>query len=209
MSRVERVLCDDERFASLIPGFAPRAPQLEMAKAVERALADSSALVVEAETGTGKTLAYLVPALLADGPTIISTGTKNLQEQLFFRDLPVVLKALGVHRRVALLKGRANYLCPYRLQLHLEEARFQTRETALQMQIVGRWAARTASGDTAELREIAEDAPVWPWVTSTAENCLGQECPEVNNCPVMRARQEAQEADLVVVNHHLFFANAA
>ncbi|WP_229144199.1 ATP-dependent DNA helicase [Alcanivorax sp. 1008] len=209
MSRVERVLCDDERFASLIPGFAPRAPQLEMAKAVEQALSDSSALVVEAETGTGKTLAYLVPALLADGPTIISTGTKSLQEQLFFRDLPVVLKALGVHRRVALLKGRANYLCPYRLQLHLEEARFQTRDTALQMQVVARWAARTASGDIAELREIPEDAPVWPWVTSTAENCLGQDCPEVTNCPVMRARQEAQEADLVVVNHHLFFANAA
>jgi len=209
LSRVERLLCDDQRFASLIPGFAPRAPQLAMAKAVEAALAEQSVLVVEAETGTGKTLAYLVPALLADGPTIISTGTKNLQEQLFFRDLPVVLKALGVHRRVALLKGRANYLCPYRMQLHLEEARFQTRETALQMQVVARWAARTSSGDVAELREIPEDAPVWPWVTSTAENCLGQECPEVANCPVMRARQEAQEADLVVVNHHLFFANAA
>ena len=209
MSAVERVLCDDQRFASLIPGFAPRAPQLDMAKAVEQALATHSALVVEAETGTGKTLAYLVPALLGDGPTIISTGTKSLQEQLFFRDLPVVLKALGVMRRVALLKGRANYLCPYRMKLHLEEARFQTRETATQMQVVARWAARTASGDIAELREIPEDAPVWPWVTSTAENCLGQDCPEVGNCPVMRARQEAQEADLVVVNHHLFFANAA
>jgi ATP-dependent DNA helicase DinG len=209
VSRVERVLCDDERFASLIPGFAPRAPQLAMAKAVEVALAQHSALVVEAETGTGKTLAYLVPALLAEGPTIISTGTKSLQEQLFFRDLPVVLKALGVHRRVALLKGRANYLCPYRMKLHLEEARFQTRETAQQMQVVSRWAARTATGDVAELREIPEDAPVWPWVTSSAENCLGQDCPDISNCPVMRARQEAQEADLVVVNHHLFFANAA
>ena len=209
MSRVEKVLCDDERFASLIPGFAPRAPQLEMARAIEQVLDNASALVVEAETGTGKTLAYLVPALLAQGPTIISTGTKSLQEQLFFRDLPVVLKALGVSRRTALLKGRANYLCPYRMKLHLEEARFQTRDTALQMQVVARWAARTASGDIAELREIPEDAPVWPWVTSTAENCLGQDCPEISSCPVMRARQEAQEADLVVVNHHLFFANAA
>ena len=209
MSRVEKVLCDDQRFASLIPGFAPRAPQLAMAQAVEKALDHASALVVEAETGTGKTLAYLVPALLADGPTIISTGTKSLQEQLFFRDLPVVLKALGVNRRTALLKGRANYLCPYRMKLHLEEARFQTRDTALQMQVVARWAARTATGDIAELREIPEDAPVWPWVTSTAENCLGQDCPEISSCPVMRARQDAQEADLVVVNHHLFFANAA
>ena len=167
LSRVEKVLCDDQRFASLIPGFAPRAPQLAMARAVEQALDSASVLVVEAETGTGKTLAYLVPALLADGPTIISTGTKSLQEQLFFRDLPVVLKALGVSRRTALLKGRANYLCPYRMKLHLEEARFQTRETALQMQVVSRWAARTASGDIAELREIPEDAPVWPWVTRT------------------------------------------
>ena len=209
MSRVEHLLRDDERFASLIPGFAPREPQLTMAVAVEQALASASALVVEAETGTGKTLAYLVPALLSEGPTIISTGTKSLQEQLFFRDLPVVLKALGVHRRVALLKGRANYLCPHRLKLHLEEARFQTRETALQMQVVARWAARTPNGDIAELREIPEDAPVWPWVTSTAENCLGQDCPEWSACPVMQARQQAQEADLVVVNHHLFFANAA
>src|SRR5690554_1753165 len=170
LSRVERLLCDDQRFASLIPGFAPRAPQLAMAKAVEAALAEQSVLVVEAETGTGKTLAYLVPALLSDGPTIISTGTKSLQDQLFFKDVPVVLKALGLRRRVALLKGRANYLCPYRMELHQEEGRFLTRETAEQLQIVVRWAARTRTGDLAELQELPEDAPVWPWVTSTADN---------------------------------------
>lgn len=209
MTQVTGLLADDGRFATLIPGFRARAPQREMAQAIETTLSEGGTLVVEAETGTGKTLAYLVPALLADGPTLVSTGTKSLQEQLFFRDLPVVLKALGIQRRVALLKGRANYLCPYRLALHLEEARFLTRETAEQMQIVARWAARTASGDVAELREIPEDAPVWPWVTSTAENCLGQDCPQAAECPVMRARQEAQEADLVVVNHHLFFADAA
>lgn len=209
MSRVSDILRDDQRLAAQIPGFAPRASQLAMAEAVEQTLHDEGLLVVEAETGTGKTLAYLLPALFSDGPTIISTGTKSLQEQLFFRDLPMVLKAFSLQRQVALLKGRANYLCPHRLKMHLEEARFQTRETAEQMQVVARWAARTSSGDVAELREIAEDAPVWPWVTSTADNCIGQDCPDISRCPVMKARQQAQEADLVVVNHHLFFADAA
>lgn len=209
MSQVTSLLADGGQVAQLISGFRSRAPQLEMAQAIETTLTEGGSLVVEAETGTGKTLAYLVPVLLSDGPTLISTGTKSLQEQLFFRDLPMVIKALGIHRRVALLKGRANYVCPYRLELHLEEARFLTRETAEQMQVVRTWAARTNTGDVAELREIPEDAPVWPWVTSTADNCLGQECPRVADCPVMKARQQAQEADLVVVNHHLFFADAA
>lgn len=196
-------------FSRLVSGFSPRGAQLEMARAVEDTLADASTLVVEAETGTGKTLAYLVPALLSDGPTIVSTGTKSLQDQLFFKDLPLVMEALGLHRRVALLKGRANYLCPYRLELHREEGRFLTRETAQQLQVVSRWAARTETGDLAELRELPEDAPVWPWVTSTSDNCLGQDCPEYSRCPLIRARQEAMEADLVVVNHHLFLADAA
>lgn len=209
MSQVTTLLGAEGRFAELIPGFRCREPQLQMAQAIEDALDRKASLVVEAETGTGKTLAYLVPALLADGPTIVSTGTKSLQEQLFFRDLPAVIKTLGIQRRVALLKGRANYLCPYRMSLHLEEARFLTRETAEQMQIVARWAALTKTGDVAELKEIPEDAPVWPWVTSTVENCLGQDCPRAAECPVLKARQQAQEADLVVVNHHLFFADAA
>ena len=209
MDDIVAILGDSGPFARHIDGFKPRAPQVTMASAVAEAIADGDALVVEAETGTGKTLAYLVPALLGHGVTLVSTGTKSLQEQLFFRDLPVALKALGIQRRVALLKGRANYLCPYRLQLHLEEARFLTRETAEQMQVVRHWAQRTASGDIAELRELPEDAPVWPWVTSTADNCLGQDCPSYSECPVMRARQAAQEADMVVVNHHLFFADAA
>jgi ATP-dependent DNA helicase DinG len=209
LSQVTTLLGAEGRFAEMIPGFRCREPQLHMAQAIEEALDQKGSLVVEAETGTGKTLAYLVPALLADGPTIVSTGTKSLQEQLFFRDLPAVIKTLGIHRRVALLKGRANYLCPYRMSLHLEEARFLTRETAEQMQIVARWAALTKTGDVAELKEIPEDAPVWPWVTSTVDNCLGQDCPRAAECPVLKARQQAQEADLVVVNHHLFFADAA
>lgn len=209
MSQVPELLGERGPFARHIEGFRTRAPQLAMAEAVEQALAEHGVLVVEAETGTGKTLAYLVPALMSAGPTVVSTGTKSLQDQLFFRDLPMVMKALGASRRTALLKGRGNYLCPYRMKLHLEEGRFLTRETTQQLQVVAHWAARTDSGDLAELRELPEDAPVWPWVTSTADNCLGQECPEYQNCPVMQARQKAQEADLVVVNHHLFFADAA
>lgn len=209
MTPVRELLDAGGPFARHIEGFSPRAPQQAMADAVEATLSEHGALVVEAETGTGKTLAYLVPALLSAGPTVVSTGTKSLQDQLFFRDLPMVMKALGASRRIALLKGRANYLCPYRMKLHLEEGRFLTRETVEQIQVVAHWAARTESGDLAELRELPEDAPVWPWVTSTADNCLGQECPEYQNCPVMQARQKAQEADLVVVNHHLFFADAA
>jgi ATP-dependent DNA helicase DinG len=209
LTGVRDILSDQGPFATHIEGFRPREPQQAMAEAVQETLQAQGALVVEAETGTGKTLAYLVPALLSEGPTVVSTGTKSLQDQLFFRDLPMVMNSLGVQRRVALLKGRANYLCPYRMKLHLEEGRFLTRETASQLQVVAHWAQRTKDGDLAELRELPEDAPVWPWVTSTADNCLGQECPEYDQCPVMKARQKAQEADLVVVNHHLFFADAA
>ncbi|WP_328594641.1 ATP-dependent DNA helicase [Alcanivorax sediminis] len=209
MTSARSHLTDLTRFAPLLPGYQPREPQLEMAEAVEKAIRGGGTLMVEAETGTGKTLAYLVPALLSEGPTLVSTGTKSLQDQLFFKDLPLVRKALGLPRKVALLKGRANYLCPYRLELHQEEARFLTRETVEQMQIVAHWAGRTRTGDIAELQQLPEDAPIWPWVTSTADNCLGTDCPSYQECPLMNARKEAQEADLVVVNHHLFFADAA
>ncbi|WP_133492540.1 ATP-dependent DNA helicase [Alcanivorax sp. 24] len=209
MTRASELLNDADHMGRLLDDYRPREPQLRMADAVDAAIRSHGTLLVEAETGTGKTLAYLLPALLGDGPTLVSTGTKSLQDQLFFKDLPVVLKALPVPRKVALLKGRANYLCPYRLELHQEEARFLTRETAEQLQVVAHWAGRTRTGDIAELKQLPEDAPVWPWVTSTADNCLGTECPRHSECPLMNARREAQEADLVVVNHHLFFANAA
>lgn len=209
MNSARDYLNDSDRFGRLLDGYRPREAQLRMADAVADAIARRSTLLVEAETGTGKTLAYLLPALLSDGPTLVSTGTKSLQDQLFFKDVPVVKKALNLPRKVALLKGRANYLCPYRLALHQEEARFLTRETAEQLQIVAHWAGRTQSGDIAELKQLPEDAPVWPWVTSIADNCLGTECPNYSECPLMNARKEAQEADLVVVNHHLFFADAA
>ncbi|MBI5462381.1 MAG: ATP-dependent DNA helicase [Gammaproteobacteria bacterium] len=190
-------------------GYAPRAAQRDMAEAVASALADGGQLVVEAGTGIGKTFAYLVPALLSGRKLIVSTGTKHLQDQLFDRDLPAVRSALGLSTRVALLKGRANYLCLHRLDLAAAEGRFATRTQAAELEDVRSWAGRTKSGDIRELAEIAEDSPLWPRVTSTSDNCVGSECPNFNDCFVVKARRAAQDAELLVVNHHLLFADMA
>ncbi len=191
--------------AGVLSGYAPRVPQREMATAVARAIARAETLVVEAGTGVGKTLAYLVPALLAGRRVVISTGTRNLQDQLFHRDLPSVTAALGQPVKTALLKGRSNYLCRYRLA--------QARATALRPDIdaavlkVAGWALDTDDGDVAEVRGLGEGHPVWQHVTSTADNCLGQDCPDYADCHVVRARRRAQAAELVVVNHHLLLAD--
>ena len=176
-----------------------------MAEAIAEAIANSDNLVVEAGTGTGKTFAYLIPALMSGRKTIISTGTKALQDQLYHRDLPLVGKAIGRPVTTALLKGRANYLCPQRLDQVTDPA------PALLDDIneVREWRYRTTSGDIAEMTVVPEDSPIWPLVTSTADNCLGQKCPEYSNCFVVKARKAAQEADLVVVNHHLLLADLA
>lgn len=195
-------------FRALLPGFTPRAQQQEMAEAVADALKCFGALVCEAGTGTGKTFAYLVPALLSGRKIIISTGTRNLQDQLFHKDLPVVRRALGVSASVALLKGRSNYLCRYRLDQALAEGR-RGPAAAHQLQAVAGWAGRTRCGDIAELSELPEDADLWPRVTSTADNCLGQDCPSFGECFVVKARREAAAADVVVANHHLFMADMA
>ena len=176
-----------------------------MADAVAEAIANSDKLVVEAGTGTGKTFAYLIPALLSGRKTIISTGTKALQDQLYHRDLPIVGKVVGRPVATALLKGRANYLCLHRLDLVTEPARVLRED----LRAVHEWRHRTSSGDKAELIEVPEDSPIWPLVTSTADNCLGQKCPEFSSCHVVKARKAAQEADLVVVNHHLLLADLA
>ncbi|HFD81503.1 MAG TPA: ATP-dependent DNA helicase, partial [Gammaproteobacteria bacterium] len=176
-----------------------------MAAAVERALAQGETLIVEAGTGTGKTFAYLVPALLSGLRVVISTGTRHLQDQLFHRDLPGVRSALGVPVRAALLKGRSNYLCHHRLELACGEG-CAGREAA-QLQSIRDWSGRTRSGDVAELTGIPEDAPIWPRVTSTVDNCLGQQCEYLQECHINRARREAQDADLVVINHHLLCAD--
>ena len=188
-----------------LPGFQPRAGQAWMAEAVAEAIAGPERLVVEAGTGTGKTFAYLLPALLSGRKTIISTGTKALQDQLYHRDLPLVCRVAGRPVTTALLKGRANYLCLHRLEQVTEPA----AAIAEDLSEVHAWRHRTASGDKAELVDVPEDSLVWPLVTSTADNCLGQQCPEYSKCHVVKARKAAQEADLVVVNHHLLLADLA
>ncbi len=181
------------------------------ADAAAAAEADSDAgdntLIVEAGTGTGKTYAYLVPAMLWGGKVIVSTGTKHLQDQLFQRDIPTVRDALAVPVTVAMLKGRANYLCHYYLQRTADNGRLPSRQDTAYLQEIVRFAKVTRSGDKAELASVPETAPVWSMVTSTRDNCLGQECPHYKECFVMQARREAQQADVVVVNHHLFFAD--
>jgi len=173
----------------------------------EDSAAGENTLIVEAGTGTGKTFAYLVPAMLWGGKVIVSTGTKHLQDQLFQRDIPTVRDALAVPVSVAMLKGRANYLCHYYLQRTADNGRLPSRQDTAYLQDIIRFAKITRTGDKAELASVPETAPVWSMVTSTRDNCLGQECPHYKDCFVMHARREAQQADIVVVNHHLFFAD--
>lgn len=192
-----------------INGFTPRESQQQMAEAIERALEIDSELIVEAGTGTGKTFAYLIPAFLSQKKTIISTGTKNLQDQLFFKDIPVIKKIVSIPRKIVLLKGRANYLCHYRLKTSREDGRFASRQLISQLHEIDEWSCSTQTGDIAELVNIPEDSGIWPYATSTADNCLNQDCEFYKNCFVVKARQEALAADIVVVNHHLFFADMA
>ena len=199
----------DGALGRAIAGYRPRRQQIEMAQAIAQAMRDNSSLVAEAGTGTGKTFAYLVPALLSGGRVLISTGTRTLQDQLFHRDLPRVREALGVGASMALLKGRSNYVCRHHLRRNLEEGRFERREDIAVLRRIERFAAISASGDRGEAPGIAEDAPAWARATSTRENCLGQDCPDLADCFVFRARQAAQQADVVVVNHHLFCADLA
>jgi ATP-dependent DNA helicase DinG len=191
--------------ARRIDGFAPRAAQQRMAEAVAAALSDGATLAVEAGTGTGKTYAYLVPALLSGGRTVIATGTRTLQDQLFHRDLPRVREALAAPARVALLKGRANYLCLYRMKrargLPALRAQFE------QLRVVEDWARRTERGELSELGEYGGETPLTRQITSTADNCLGSRCEDFEQCFVARARRQAQAADLVVINHHLLLAD--
>lgn len=185
------------------------APAQDRAEEAAQAVAESgdNTLIVEAGTGTGKTYAYLVPAMLWGGKVVVSTGTKHLQDQLFARDIPTVRDALAVPVSVAMLKGRSNYLCHYYLQRTADNGRLPSRQETAYLQEIIRFAKITRSGDKAELASVPETAAVWSMVTSTRDNCLGQECPNYKDCFVMQARREAQQADIVVVNHHLFFAD--
>jgi ATP-dependent DNA helicase DinG len=209
MLTAAEILDNGSLLSQHVEGFSPRRQQQTMAETVEFALDSDGVLICEAGTGTGKTFAYLVPALLSGRKIIISTGTKNLQDQLYHRDLPVVRDALGVSVRVALLKGRANYLCLYRLDEFAASGRLKNRSLVAQFASIREWAGHTQRGDIAEVSGVPEDSPLWHNVTSTTDNCLGQECPRFSDCCVLKARREAQEADVVVINHHLFFADMA
>ncbi|MFA0440693.1 ATP-dependent helicase [Vibrio sp. 10N.286.49.C2] len=208
---INKAFASGGALGQVIPGFQPRQPQLDMANAVEAAIQQDQQLVVEAGTGTGKTFAYLVPALLSGKKTIISTGSKNLQEQLFHRDLPLMVDALGFHGKVSLLKGRSNYLCHDRLSRQMVESHTTETNTELLSQLVKvrGWASETQSGDLGECDAIAEDSPVIPTITSTNDNCLGKDCPSFQDCFVLKARKRALDSDVVVVNHHLFLADLA
>jgi len=189
------------------PRFQPRESQIELAEAIDACIRASGTLMAEAGTGTGKTFAYLVPVLQSGRKAIISTGTKNLQQQLFERDLPQVADLLGIHPRLRLLKGRGNYACTYRLNQARASAEGKKPAFAASLRIIDPWLRRTRDGDLMELSGLPDNSPVWPHIRSTADNCLGSECPDFEDCYVMRARRRAQEADVLVVNHHLLFAD--
>ncbi len=204
MTSIDDLFGKSGPFALAIKGYAPRQPQIDMAKSVALAIAKDEQAIVEAGTGTGKTFAYLVPALLSDKKVMVSTGSKALQEQLFHRDLPALKKILGKGKKIALLKGRSNYLCIERLNQHVAHV----PDVMHQLAMVAKFSGETRSGDMADCSGIEEDAKVLPYVTSTTDNCLGKECPSFQDCFVRKARVKAIESDLVVVNHHLFLADA-
>jgi len=208
-AEVERLFGAGGPLGGQVGSYRPRHAQTEMAKAIADAIAGQSTLIAEAGTGTGKTFAYLVPALLWGGKVIVSTGTKNLQDQLYLRDIPTVRKALSAPVSVALLKGRSNYVCHFHLERTLQNGRMTSRDDVGYLREISRFMKTTSSGDKAELSKVPENALIWNLVTSTRDTCFGAECQYYQDCFVMKARKEAQQADVVVVNHHLFFADVA
>ena len=191
-----------------MPDFEPRAGQAEMAAAVARVFEEGGVLLAEAGTGTGKTLAYLVPAILSRERVLVSTGTKNLQEQIYFKDIPALREALGIPFTATYMKGRANYLCLHKLG-HLTDGAVNAAAHDVFLPIIRDWSARTTTGDRAELRDLPEDLAFWNEVSATAETCLGTECPQFDDCFVTRMRQRAAASDVVIVNHHLLCADAS
>lgn len=208
---IAKTFSSDGALGKAIPGFQARQPQIDMAEAVSSAIKDQTQLVVEAGTGTGKTFAYLVPALLSGKKVIISTGSKSLQEQLYHRDLPLMVNALGFYGQVALLKGRSNYLCLDRLSRQMVESHTNESDPTLLTQLVKvrAWSSETKTGDLGDCDDLPEDSMIIPTITSTNDNCLGKECPSYTDCFVLKARKRAMDSDIVVVNHHLFLADLA
>jgi len=203
------VLGENGVFAQKLTGFKVRDVQLSLADKIIDTIESNGTLIAEAGTGTGKTFAYLVPAILKNKKTIVSTGTKNLQEQLFYRDLPKVLEIMDLKPKIRLLKGRSNYLCHHRMYNAVHSRIAHNPDLAVPLQLIEKWSHKTNVGDKAELESVPENDLIWRHVTSTAENCLGSECPSYVDCLVMKARRKAMEADVLVVNHHLLFADMA
>lgn len=207
MTDIESFFSSEGPLAKVISGYLPRAAQVEMALAIANAIDIQHDFIAEAGTGTGKTFAYLVSAILSGKKIIISTGTKNLQDQLFNNDIPVIRQALTVPFAANLLKGRSNYLCTYRLENSLNSTLGFNKEDAVALSKINAWAKRTQIGDISEMAEVAEADPVWFQATSTADNCLGQDCPDYEDCFLVKARKKAQQTDVLVVNHHLLCAD--
>lgn len=207
VGETDGVFAPDGRLHQFKKGFVPRPMQREMARAVAEAIQARDTLVAESGTGTGKTFAYLIPVVLSGRRTVVSTGTRYLQEQIVNRDLPQVLSMLGLDLRPALLKGRANYLCRYRHRRAGRQTDLLDQENTIPMEVIDRWAATTQAGDISEVEEVPEQSPFWAQVTSTADNCLGGKCPDYHQCFVNQARKRSMEADIVIVNHHLYFSD--
>lgn len=208
MDDLEHVFGESGLLSQHIEGYHPREAQLEMAESIRETLINTDILITEAGTGTGKTYAYLVPAILSGQKVFVSTGTKNLQDQLFEKDIPKLREALSVPFTASILKGRSNYLCPHRLKATQAQGHLHSQDAA-QLYDIQQWAQQTKSGDLSESGLLASGSPLWPQITSTVDNCLGQACPEFNDCHVYEARRQAQEADLVVINHHLLMSDLA
>ncbi len=207
MSEVDSFFTAEGALSKVILGYTPRNSQLEMATAIADAIRDDKNLIAEAGTGTGKTFAYLVPAIYSRKKVIVSTGTKNLQDQLFNKDLPVVREAINVPFKAALLKGRANYLCTYRLENALNSSFGYSKEDAGALSRIKAWSKRTKVGDISEISDVDENDPVWGQATSNVDNCLGQDCKDYADCFLVKARKKAQESEIIVVNHHLLCAD--
>ena len=199
----------DGPLAAALDGFEARAGQVEMAEAVAAVLAGGGVLLAEAGTGTGKTLAYLVPAILSRKRVLVSTGTKNLQEQIFFKDLPLLRDSLGVPFTATCMKGRGNYLCLHRFESFRESPALRSWDETRHVRVLERWLTETETGDRAEVEDLPEDLPFWNEIAATTENCIGAECPRYGDCFVVKMRQRAAESDIVIVNHHLLCADAA
>lgn len=206
---IDSVLDAKGKLSQIIDGFQTRDSQIEMAKIIHRSIQDSSHAVIEAGTGIGKSFAYLVPAFISATKTLISTGTKNLQDQLYNKDIPIVRKAIAKGVKTALLKGRSNYACLYRINKYRAKRHFQTPKMSRLFKDLGNWSASSVVGDIAEFSKLPERDSLWFFATSNSENCLGQECPDYAACFVLKARKNAFDADIVVINHHLFFSDLA